>query len=299
MSQERYSAAATMLTESGEYLLLRRLPRVHAYHPPDGEECKHALFVDVETTGLDPRSDRIIQFSGVPFEFSATSGKIFRVFPALECYEDPGRPLSSVIVRKTRITDAMVTGKKLDESRILAAVAKAALIIAHNASFDRCFLERRLRAFAGKHWACSQTDVPWPDNGYDSVKLEFLLYKHAKVYYEPHRADDDCYAGIHLLATPFEGGGDYPMRLLLESARRTTCRIWAVQAPMSTKDILRARGYRWNAGDDGRPRAWWKEVAESQREAELAWMARYIYEGVLAVPRVERIDARRRFSDRA
>ena len=298
MTVERLSAAEALLTATGEYRVLRRRPRVTAYNPPDTEPCKLALYVDVETTGLDPRNDRIIQFSGVLFEFSTASGKIFRVYPAVECYEDPGRPIPFVVVRKTGITDAMVSGKRLDDSMILAAVAKASLVIAHNASFDRCFLERRLRAFAEKHWACSQADVAWPDNGYDSAKLEFLLYKHANVYYEAHRADEDCYAGIHLLATPFESG-DLPMRLLLESARRTTCRIWAIHSPISTKDLLKARGYRWCNGDDGRPKAWWKDVPEAERPAELAWLSENVYQNTIAVPRVERIYARRRYSDRA
>ena len=39
------------------------------------------------------------------------------------------------------------------------------LVIAHNAAFDRPFLERRLPIFAEKHWACSRFDVDWKASG--------------------------------------------------------------------------------------------------------------------------------------
>ncbi|MBK6488917.1 MAG: hypothetical protein IPF98_19180 [Gemmatimonadetes bacterium] len=287
------AAAAALLDQSPDYLVLRRLPRLERYAEADDEPVKLALFVDVETTGLDARNDAIIQFCGVPFEFAPTTGRIHRVLPAIACYEDPGRPIPPFIVQKTGITDAMVAGTRLDEVAILDALGRAVLVIAHNAAFDRNFVERRLPPFAERHWACSMADVPWGDLGIDSPKLEFLLYKHARTFYEAHRADEDCYAGIHLLATAL-ASGDLPMRLLLETARRPLWHFEATRAPFEQKDLLKGRGYRWNSAQS----VWWRDVTEDQRAAEIEWLRSEVYQRADAEPSLERIDLKRRFVDR-
>jgi DNA polymerase III subunit epsilon len=291
------AAAVQLLSQSEDFVILRRLTRVDEYHPPDDEPKRIALFVDVETTGLHPQSDRIIQYSGVPFEYSPATGRICRILPAVEYFEDPGRPIPPVIVAKTGINNQMVAGKRLDDEAIVASLSDVALVIAHNAVFDRRFLERRIPAFAEKCWACSQTEVPWPSNGYDSVKLEYLVYKHTRTFYSAHRADEDCYAAIHLLATPLPDGR-YPLHQLLESARRTSVRIWASNSPFATKDALRTRGYRWAGDETGPKRAWWKDLREADVEAELSWLRTEVYGSDEARPTVCTVDARNRFSER-
>lgn len=287
-------AAAALLEGHPDYLVLRRIPHPDRYHADDGDEVRLAFFVDVETTGLESRQDAIIQFCGVPFEFVPSSGRIHRVLPAITCYEDPGRPIPPFVVEKTGITDDMVAGHRLDEDAIRAALGSTVLVVAHNAAFDRNFLERRLPEFADRYWACSMADVPWGAYGFDSPKLEFLLYKHARVFYEAHRADEDCFAGIHLLATPF-ANGDLPMRLLLENARRPMWRIEATGAPRERNEFLKGRGYRWNP----RQYAWWRDVAEAERDAELAWLREVVYQRPDARPSIEKLDLKRRFTERA
>lgn len=292
-SDDAAEAAARLLERHPDFVVLRRLPRAARYAPPGGEAVKLGFFVDVETTGLEPRSDAIIQFCGVLFEFEPASGRIHALRDAITGYEDPGRPIPALVTEKTGITDAMVAGQRLDERVIGEALGEAVLVVAHNAAFDRAFLERRLPAFADRHWACSQVDVPWAAHGLDSTKLEFLLYKHARTFYEAHRADEDVYAGLHLLATPFPNG-ELPMQKLLESARRPLFRITATGAPFEQKDVLKGRGYRWDAA----LRAWWREVAEPARDGEVAWLRETVYAGSVGTPEVAKIDLKRRFAER-
>jgi DNA polymerase III subunit epsilon len=176
-----------------------------------------------------------------------TTGRIFEVGVALTYLEDPGRPIPPPIVELTGITDEAVAGKRIDEDRVAAAVSAASLVIAHNASFDRRFVERRLPYFADKSWACSQQEVSWARLG--SAKLEYLMIKRCNLYFAAHSADQDCSALIHMLATPLDSGG-LPMRLLLESARRASIRIYAVDSPFEKKDLLKAR--RTLGGPHGR-----------------------------------------------
>ena len=51
------------------------------------------LIVDIETTGLDPASDRIIELACLPFHFSS-EGVLYDVLPGYAGFEDPGQPLT-------------------------------------------------------------------------------------------------------------------------------------------------------------------------------------------------------------
>ena len=121
---------AKRLEASPDYRVLRRFVPPTRYHEGDGSSTATALVVDVETTGFDPVRDRIIEFCGVPFVFERDSGRILTVGPAVSFLEDPGRPIPEEIVRLTGITDAMVTGKAIDDSVVGALVAEAGPAVA-------------------------------------------------------------------------------------------------------------------------------------------------------------------------
>ncbi|HXE57332.1 MAG TPA: 3'-5' exonuclease [Gemmatimonadales bacterium] len=288
---------ARELDASGRFRVLRRFERPTRYEPDDGSPRRTAVVVDVETTGLSPAHDAIIQFCGVPLEYCPSTGRVFRVGEAVAFLEDPGRPIPPTITALTGLTDAMVAGRRIDEARVAALVEAASLVIAHNAEFDRPFVERRLPVFRTKPWACSLVEVPWHEEGVASKGLDYLLWKRCGMFFDAHRADADCYALVHLLATPFPSGRR-PLALLLDSARRRTVRIWALGAPIELKDLLKARRYRWCPGGEGVPRAWYVDLPESMAERECAWLAEHVYHGRGEGWRTERFDARTRYSER-
>jgi len=83
----------------------------------------------------------------------------------------------------------------------------------------------------------------------------------------------------------------------LQNARRRACRIWALDTDFDLKDRLKERGYRWSNGEDGRPRAWFRDVDEADLAEEEQFLAEKIYGGQPRHDR-SRIDFRNRFSDR-
>ncbi len=289
---------AAALEATGQYKVLRRLPQVREYHPSDGTPTLRALAVDVETTGFEAQRDAIIQFGGIPFDYAPQSGRIYAVGEPVIFYEDPGRPIPAEITALTGISDAQVRGQRIDDQAVSALRGTASLVIAHNASFDRPFLERRLPAFCDQAWACSLEDVPWKrEAGHSSRSLEFLLYKHCGVFYDAHTADSDCRALIHALATVLPSGA-LPLSHLLEAAGQRLAHLWAVDAPYAAKDLLKGRRYRWNNGEDGRPKAWHREVAEAECAAEEEWLSSRVYAGRTGAWKVEWLDARNRFRER-
>lgn len=283
------------ITASGKYRLISRLERRPYYHRPDGTATKPALLVDVETTGVG-EEDRVIQLAVLPFEFDPATGRIFAVGECEAWFDDPGMPIPDEVTRLTGITQADVDGEYIDEARVFELLDRAVLVIAHNARFDRPKLEARIPAFAEKHWGCSCDDVPWIAEGLQSAKLEWLAFKACGVYYEAHRADADCLMAVHLLATALPSGA-LAMNELLKAARQRTARVWAVRSDISTKGRLKQRGYRWNGDDDGRPRAWWRDVPEPLLDEEIAWLAQHVYDGQPR-HRVQIFDSRFRFSSR-
>ncbi len=197
----------------------------------------------------------------------------------------------------TGITDAMVAGHSIDPDDVAAFVAPADLIIAHNAKFDRPFAEAFCPAFASLPWACSHAQVDWASAGHAGSRLVNLLFD-AGLFVTAHRALDDCQAVLALLARELPGTGEPAMAALLAAARQPTVRISAAGAPYAAKDRLKARGYRWHNGEDGRPRAWTIDVAEDAREAEVAFLQAEIF-GLDHQPCQTLITAYDRFSDRA
>ena len=80
--------------------------------------------------------------------------------------------------------------------------------------------------------------------------------------------------------------------------RRRTFRIWALEAPIECKVLLKERGYRWNSGEDGRPRAWYRDLDRELLDEEEMFLADTIYAGGPCRHELIRIDYSNRFSDR-
>ena len=116
----------------------------------------------------------------------------------------------------------MVAGKTINVDAVATVAAPAALVIAHNAAFDRRFLERFCEVFRTKPWACSMSQVDWAAEGHEGVKLAWLAAG-AGFFYERHRAVNDCAAAIELLALALPRSGGPALAALLERARMPTC----------------------------------------------------------------------------
>lgn len=293
-------AVAETLEASGNYQVLRRLvvPAYYNEPAPSLTQMLRGLIVDVETTGLDTASDAVIEFAAVPFDFDS-EGIVYAVHPVLSFLEDPGRPIPPEIVALTGITDNDVRDKRIDEGAVLGVLEPAVLVIAHNAAFDRPVLERRFPALAGKHWACSQQEVPWVHLGSRSSKLDYLLYRLARAFHNGHRASDDCLATLHLLASPLSGD-TRPLDLLLQSARRPTLRLWATGTPIEVKDALKNRGYRWFPGSVQKAKGWYRDLASEESLAEEKdWLRQRGYGGSMNPNwKVEKFTSLDRYSTR-
>jgi DNA polymerase-3 subunit epsilon len=287
---------AATLEASGGYRVLRKLEPRRTLCAFDGSPTRLGLVLDVETTGLDPSRDEIIELAMVPFTYGL-DGRIFEIHEPSQRLRQPSIPIPPAITALTGIDDAMVAGLSIDPAEVAAFAAPAAIVIAHHANFDRRFVERFSDVFTTKAWACSMSQIPWAEEGFEGTKLRYLAMG-CGFFFDGHRAADDCRAAIEILARPLPRSGALAMARLIEEARKATCRIWAENSPFDFKDILKARGYRWNGEANGRPRSWYFDVAEDGLDDELTFLRKEIYQREAEIP-VVRLTAYDRFSDRS
>lgn len=139
-------------------------------------------------------------------------------------------------------------------------------------------------------------EVDWRDEGIETAKLAYLAMEFG-FFYERHRAANDCLAAIEILGQPLPKSGKTVLTNLLENARKSTWRIWAENSPFETKDILKARGYRWNPDAGKQPRGWYIEVVDAQKENEERFLRTKIHRCDLALKSI-RMNAYNRYSDR-
>ncbi len=93
--------------------------------------------LDIETTGLDPQKDAVIEIGAVRFDGRRIEGEWSTLV-------HPGRPIPPFITRLTGITDQMVIQAPPLKAVLpnLAAFAGDAPILGHNIGFDLSFLQR-------------------------------------------------------------------------------------------------------------------------------------------------------------
>lgn len=238
--------------------------------PAAGERI--AAVIDTETTGLDPTTDRIIEIAVQRVIFDVGQ-RIVEIECARSWLEDPQRPLTADISRLTGLADRDLVGQRFDEEAILAMIGEADIIVAHNAAFDRPFIDRRFPSLSNLPWACSLSQLDWRDLGYDGRALGHLVLQSGR-FFDGHRARNDTIALVTLLGTTAPDGRTI-LAHLLDRCERDSHRIEAIGAPFEAKDGLKSRGYKWDAGR----RYWWREVEASELSSEEEWLEREVYRG--------------------
>jgi DNA polymerase-3 subunit epsilon len=139
---------AKQLEQHPDYRVLRRLVPGREFNAPvPGQKLSKGIVLDTETTGFDVSHDRVIELGMLAFEFDPVTGVVYRVIDVLDELEDPGFPIPPATTAVHHITDEMVQGHRIDDARVASFLKDASVVIAHNAAFDRPFVEARWPMF--------------------------------------------------------------------------------------------------------------------------------------------------------
>lgn len=272
----------TELSEDGSTLTIRKFTGAFSIAPystpkwlvENTAQIKTLAVLDLETTGTDYRTDTTIEIGLRLFKINASTGELVSLEESYSALQDPGKELDPVISNLTGLTNEDLEGKSIDWSHVDSLLSKTDLIIAHNAQFDRPFLEKNSTASKSKIWACSVRHVDWKKEGLGTAKLEILTLLHG-FFVRAHRALEDADSLLHLLTLPVPGRAFPYMKDLVENAFKPMVLVSANKSPFESKDHLKFRGYRWNQAE----KAWQKTIPQEILAPELTWLEGVVYRG--------------------
>lgn len=107
--------------------------------PPAAQAAVFVAF-DLETTGLYPAKDRIVEIGAVKFDRRGPIGRY-------SVLVDPRMPMPAEASRVNGITDAMLAGKPALDQVLpdFLRFINGAVLVAHNSSFDLSFVNAALK----------------------------------------------------------------------------------------------------------------------------------------------------------
>lgn len=224
-----------------------------------------ALFVDTETTGLDPSTHALSEVCGVLAHIPETGKpRVLRAWSSLVHVGDA--PMDADVQRITGLAPELCNdhgvpvGVAVETLRRMAV--KADCVVAWNAPFDRGFLEAV--GFRPEcPWVDAQRNVNWKAEGASRESLVVVAAEVGRMVNPcPHAALGDVLTMLAVTATR--------MREAVEDAKVPRVLVFAWGAPFDRKDELRSGGFVWDAAR----KVWAKEVREPEA-AELMTSLRF------------------------
>ena len=179
--------------------------------------------IDLETTGLDPKNNVIIEIGAVKFNDN-------RIEDEFSTLVNPGRAISPFITKLTGINNAMVRSAPLIEEIIpgLDNFVRDLPILGHNVKFDVSFLNQ-VGLFKDNETldTYDMASVLLPDAGrYNLSALGQLLNIPFKA---THRALDDAKVTQGVYAKLFEEALNMPLDILAEIVRLGEFTHWGAE----------------------------------------------------------------------
>ena len=162
-----------------------------------------ACCIDVETTGLNPQYDEVIELGIVLFSYCPES--ITGIVGTYSGLREPGVPINKSAYSAHGLSSNELKGKRLDEKRIEVMLTQADFLVSHNAEFDRNFALVIFPDVTEKHWYCSMSGIKWCG----SKSLQKLLAEHSIDPGRSHRALHDARAVVKLLNHRANSGRTY------------------------------------------------------------------------------------------
>ncbi len=178
------------------------------------------IALDIETTGLDPEKDAIIEIGAVRFTDKRVEGEWSNLI-------NPGKPIPPFITQLTGITDQMVhqappIREVLEE---LANFVGDAVIVGHNIGFDLSFF-KRFRLFNSNDvvdtYELASVLLPTADR----YNLGALAHSLGVLLPATHRALDDAQATRGVYLRLYEEIFHLPLNIIAEIVRLSETLEW-------------------------------------------------------------------------
>ncbi len=200
------------------------------------------LFLDCETTGLNPKVDRIVEIGASLY--CSDSERLLRTISFIT--DDGTIKISPEISAINKITQEMLNNENTDFASVFSLlednfVARCDYLCAHNSPFDKAFIEAELSragyAIWERPWIDTAVDIPYPSS-MQTRKLVHLASEHSFVNPFPHTALSD-------VLTMYRVFKSYPIADIIKRQGSPTILIRA-EVDYANREKASKRGYRWN-----------------------------------------------------
>lgn len=205
---------------------------------------KNVLIVDVETNGIDPLKNKIVEVGAVLYsiEHQTTLSQVSVLGHAdsNEC-QDINRIPESAVISMVEHTDLFTSCR--DALKTMQNIADA--YVAHHSEFDQSFL-----GWDDKPWVCTCFDVQWPKATKQGGSLINIALEHGIGVSSAHRALTDC----QLIAALFDRVDDLPG--LIAHAIRPKA-VFQALVSYDDRQLAKDAGFKW----DGQNKLWTRRMA--------------------------------------
>jgi len=243
------------------------------------ELFQHHAFVDLETTGLDPSCDRVIEVGALFVHEGRVVGRISKLFAS-------SAPLSVSIRRLTGIDDVDLVGQPPFEAFLpeLRSALSGWTVVAHNASFEQGFLAELLAEIAAPVLdSCELLHYLYPE--LQSYSLESMIRWTGIGDRAAHRALKDCEDTWAMLCRSLdrciEDGRAEDVAEVLNCLATNGAQDPQQTAPpivhlldKLAQHCRRTESTLDGAAPDGQERLWNEEVEQGPQSEMEVWMAR-------------------------
>lgn len=219
---------------------------------------RRCLIVDTETTGLDPKKDRVLEVGAVLY--SLENGVLQQCSTLINGpAENPCENINRIAARAFDEYGNLVDCD-LASWRLVNEMFKAAdVVAAHRAEFDYGFLkvsttDAMFPEGEGKPWVCTKFDFQWPNQTREGESLVSLALEHGIGVASAHRALTDCLLLAALFDRVAASGGD--LRAMFARAMRPKATFQALVS-FDDKDKAKSAGFQW----EGDRKRWVRRMA--------------------------------------
>ena len=214
------------------------------------------LILDTETTALEPKDGALIEVGAILFSVQdrAVVAQASVLFRAESNEAESVNGISPALLRR------QTPGFSIAGFEFLEAMArKADLYVAHNADFDRKWLEYHQGDLLGdRPWVCSMKDIQWPQvpaKHSGRVSVTNLALAYGVPVWAAHRALTDCF----YLAQVMER--EPALEDLLIDAQSPKA-LFRAHVTYDQRDLAKQSGFSWDAGR----KQWTKKLSPAKAQ---------------------------------
>lgn len=198
------------------------------------------LIIDTETTGLEPKRDWLLEIGLVLYSLENKS-IMAQLSYLLNVPDNPSEHINNIPLGAARQFCNYGFSEYYDNTA-KKMIESADVFVAHNADFDKKWMEILDPIWLTKPWICTLNDVSWPAIPAGGLSLVNLALHYGMAVFDNHRALPDC----NLLAGIFKREPNTKELLTRALEPKKLYFAPCIYDNFKLRDEIKSHGFKWN-----------------------------------------------------